>query len=64
MIQYQIHSHTFLILSMQYCSIDTKRLTIPVTMPPKGVQTPLAALTADRPMEVVTAIDPTKDPNS
>jgi hypothetical protein len=33
-------------------------------IPPKGVHTPLAALTADRPMEAVTAIEPTNDPTN
>ena len=39
-------------------------LTNPVTIPPKGVQTPLAALTADRPSDAVTGIEPTNDPTS
>jgi hypothetical protein len=33
-------------------------------MPPNGVQTPLAALTADLPMDAVTAIEPTNEPSS
>ena len=39
-------------------------VTSPVRIPPKGEQTPLAALTADLPIEAVTGIEPTNDPAS
>ena len=34
-----------------------------MTIPPNVVLTPLAALTAERPNEAVTGIEPTKEPN-
>ncbi len=44
-------------------SVHTKMIA-PVTTPPRGVLTPESALTAQRPKEAVTAMEPKKEPEN
>ena len=39
-------------------------MIVPVTTPPRGVLTPESALTAQRPKEAVTAMEPKKEPEN
>ena len=43
-------------------SSQAARMMSPVTQPPKVVLAPLAALTALRPREATTGMEPTKEP--